>query len=201
MAASRAGVAPLEDTDASTFARFAEFLISGDYNAAVPAEPSLADDSDNKSDEEECDDLVEDEDVADRAESPPPMEDAASPPVTTKKEDFDCGRSNQKKYSKKAKKKLSFWDPVEEPLFKPPPPPSLNSLPFKSVDLSGPTSDVEVAPTMRTNSMFVPDGNWQLDYLPVFLSHAQVYVFADRYGIRDLQRLAARRLDEALGLF
>jgi hypothetical protein len=40
-----------------------------------------------------------------------------------------------------------------------------------------------------------------LDYLPVFLSHAQLYVFADKYEVRDLQRLAARRLDETLGLF
>lgn len=84
-------------------------------------------------------------------------------------------------------------------------PSSLSTLPseFESFPrkLASPTADVEIVRPFDTNSMFVPNGDWTLDNLPVFLSHAHLYVFSDQYDVRDLQRLAARRLDEALQQF
>lgn len=39
------------------------------------------------------------------------------------------------------------------------------------------------------------------DYTEVFLSHAQMYVFADRYSVENLRRLTLRRLHETLVKF
>ena len=63
------------------------------------------------------------------------------------------------------------------------------------------TEWLSITRPLPANSAFVPTGDWNLDYLPMFLSHAQLYVFADAYEAHNLQKLTARRLEEALDEF
>ncbi len=51
---------------------------------------------------------------------------------------------------------------------------------------------------LPTASQFVHDNDNDVDHLPLFMSHTQLYVFSDTYGITELQQLSAHRLEEAM---
>ena len=178
------GRAPLKYIDKSTFARFVEFIYTGDYNPAEPSEPPPAPPEDSNA---SGDDVAQptaaaevdaQSDIPDAFEVPPPMSD-----ITW--DDWD--QSSKRSKTKVRKLDDGFSDrPITEAQ-KP-------KLPIS-------TLEVVIEQPLPTSSTFVPNRSWSLDFLPVFLSHAQVYVFADVYGVTNLQRLAARRLDEALSAF
>jgi hypothetical protein len=63
------------------------------------------------------------------------------------------------------------------------------------------TTQISITRPILADSKFVANDDWSLDYLPIFLSHAQLYVFADAYEAHELQKLTARRLEEALDEF
>ena len=198
MKESLKGVAPLEDTDVPTFARFAEFIISGDYTPAEPEQASLSPRCGSDQSSEQHEEVEQDVNANEVLQSPhsPPSED------NKENEDDDFGfnsfRSKKGKNRSvlKSRKKSYLWG-MEDDVSQPPSPQS----PAKPHNLLSPTDDVIIKQPLPTSSMFVPNGNWSLDYLPLLLSHAQLYVFADTYEIQDLQNLSARRLDEALGVF
>jgi hypothetical protein len=109
--------------------------------------------------------------------------------------DLPWGSSTVKKKSKKLKSSKHIHraevSEMTEALFAPTSPSAIES----------PTTPVDAVPTIRTDSMLNANPDWTLDYLPLLLSHAKLYVFADTHEIRDLQKLAARRLDEVLEAF
>lgn len=75
---------------------------------------------------------------------------------------------------------------------------SLSSGYIKFPALSGTASISQPLP-MTSRLSFAYDDT--LNYLPVFLSHAQLYVFADKYGVPDLQILVIARLYETMSRF
>jgi hypothetical protein len=204
MQESQDGVAPLKSTNSMTFARFAEFIMTGDYSPAKPVEPPVVHPPSGPGSIQSSDQEMEEKDrvahlVLEPTQAVEELEEEAA-------EDSWGGRAfslprkerkknGKKKYVSEKSRKGHTWGEFGD-LFEWATPPPKNHD-----DLASPTTDVVIAPTLPTNSMFVPSGDWGLDYLPTFLSHAQLYVFADKYDVRDLQRLTARRLDEALALF
>ena len=99
----------------------------------------------------------------------------------------------------KKKRKPDWYEP--QTLNPEPSSPFPRGHPRSSARLPCPTSDVVIKSAIPTYSMFVPSADYKLDYLSVFISHARLYVFADTWGVQDLQKLTARRLDEALDQF
>ena len=196
MLESQLGSAPLQDAHVNTFARFVEWMYTGDYNAAPPEKPPPSSPPSPENDEKGSDELdvgkVEDAPV-EEAQDYASLSDVAAPEPDAVLLNGLWRTPTLPRERKKAKKRrsYSYSEPPAEP---PGPDPSTPKLPM-------PTSDVISAPSLPTNSMFVPDSNWSLDYLPLLLSHIHLYVFADKYDIQALQELAARRLDEALDHF
>lgn len=193
MQETQSGVAPIDDTDAATFGRFMEFLHTGDYNAAPPAEassrifartfPALETVNENGQDLQAVPEPREE-----RYERDAWALDVSIPPRVNDFEEMTWNSPSTSRKLKKHKSKTTAEDSFD------------NKAP---VILASPTSKVDIVRPIHTQSNFssADHSDWSQDYLPVFLSHAQLYVFADKYEIPDLGRLAARRLDEALGSF
>ena len=184
MKESKEGCAPLRNTDEPTFARFVEFIYTGDYN---PAEPIIRN---AIMERDECDtgeamvcldageqNLGEPGDV-------PPLQSADEPPFDV----YGWSSSARASKAKKMKKKYSLYENEEAENVKP-------------TKLPNMVFNVSVASPLPTTSKFVADGDWSRDYLPLLLSHAQLYIFADTYGIEDLKALTAARLHDTLSHF
>jgi hypothetical protein len=218
MQESRNGSAPLKDVDKATFARFAEYIYSGDYNPDEPVESSSTWDVRSVVESErDCTPplaAVQEQFVDDSAEpepepeipSPPEIPSAPEPEPPTEQSPWDGWNfgNSRSAYSgsklKKKNKKAADWPGLFD---RPDSDEQGTEVPRSSKQnkLLSPTYDILTTSPVPTSSMFVPKEDWTLDYLPTFMSHAQLYVFADVYAVTKLQRLAARRLDEALSLF
>jgi hypothetical protein len=203
MKESQKGHGPLEDVDVPTFGRFSEFIYTGDYNPAQPGQPSLSISSTKRESPGDVEQTAESFEEPPAAPEPEEeqrtmvswdVEPVTGPTVEPAEADtWPTSAIGKRIKKRKSRKHPSRADPshATEELFGLASPNTLTS----------PTIEVVIAPPISVRSTFIPTGDWRLDYLPVFLSHAQLYVFADKYEVRDLQRLAARRLDETLGLF
>jgi hypothetical protein len=190
----------VDDADVPTFSRFVEFIYTGDYTPAAPKQSDVKTTRDDAQDNEDASQTTHRNDSA-AALLEPQIEDMTMDVVSTEDATlparFDSlwGSSTLKKKSKRSKssKHIRRADASEtaEALFAPTSPSAIES----------PTTPVDAVPTIRTDSKLDTNLDWTLDYLPLLLSHAKLYVFADTHEIRDLQRLAARRLDEVLDAF
>ena len=183
MQESRKGSAPLQNTDELTFGRFVEFMYTGDYNPAEPVDRSATPLAvEGETNGAECSPPAVGVDApagnfwGDGAIRSPEAGDWPTDPQTAPPLTFEL--CNQMSSRKKARKTVST-----------------------RLERASLKSDIRVQDPLPTQSLFETDGGWNLDYLPLFLSHSQLYVFADTYGIPYLQNLAAARLNDALSRF
>lgn len=196
--------ASIADTDARTFGRFVEFVYTGDYNPALPLQPNMDQTSDyqgNHEVPEPVDDTL-DSDLLVAAPQERKIEESVAIPEEAAPTEFagedrwsNVAQSSFKKKSKRRRstKLINTPEAVDKTadLF----------APISPDDISSPTTTIDVTSTISTASEIMRSADWTLDYLPLLLSHAELYVFAKAYEIRDLQKLTARRLDEALEAF
>ena len=178
MKESQEGCAPLKETDKLTLGRFMEFIHTGDYNPAnpVPASPVL---EPTMNDKTEDDGQIHNGGIeAEAAHEPEPAADVFEVDDSPAPEPVENYWSTWNGSSKKKKKKY-----------------------ISSEKLPSVTAPVETTSQLPTSSKSMANDDWTLDYLPLLLSHAQLWVFADKYGMEALQSLSARRLEEALDNF
>jgi hypothetical protein len=177
------GCARLEDTDKDTFVRFSEYMYMGDYLAADPEillGPSEVAPDDQTDDGSARRDLIENG-ISQIPTGVHCHNDHVD--VTSEWDGWGAPSTMNKKKKKKAyhaddfdieltSKKSQLWAQFAKPVGKYPMPKSRLS---KSEDL--------------------------YDHTEVFLCHARLYVFADKYDIGPLRNLALRKLRDALVKF
>ncbi|KAI1947732.1 hypothetical protein LOZ12_003654 [Ophidiomyces ophidiicola] len=160
MAEAREGYAWLEDTDPQTFARFGQYLYTGDYEAAdpniIPSPPEIVS---NAPDE------FPDDSLADTLEA----------------EDHKLWLCKKKDKGKK-KRLIQRNDPVQ-------------ILDMKPTNFSDLKYDAAVH-----NFKKDPRRNMEPceDYTEVFLCHARLYTFADKYDIPGLKDACLYKLHKTL---
>lgn len=192
MKESQTGRVCLEEVDEHTFGRFVEFIYTGDYNPATPVERAA---SESSSTQEVADSanmskvhrrrlflaLADDERVfvtdgtggSKRLNSKNPTGNrkrkaVATIPNDTSTVEMDAGYLEMVS-TPKQRKQL--------------PPPILNH-------------DIDTTRPLATNSITWARYTPKLDYTPLYMSHAQLYVFAEKYDISKLRNLTAARLRE-----
>ncbi|KAL8846042.1 MAG: hypothetical protein Q9221_008837 [Calogaya cf. arnoldii] len=196
------GYATLEEVEEDTFGRFAEWINKGYY---TPGKVSMRD---NPTSERS---FAKDEGSRKRPESPAESPQRSEIPVIEQSYDGDTmdwgmwGTSSSSK--KKGRKKIgkeSAWDLQ---------PPEPDNCPIEtelsSVKISSRTqlkeSFIHRKATIRQESISIPppipNQRPEQDYTDVFLSHAQLYVFAEKYDIQTLKMLALENLQNILAIF
>ena len=202
MAEAQKGFATLEDVDEATFVRFIEWAHKGFYTAAefraveqnhdafVPPPPQEYDRNDEF-----------DEDVAAPAAAPEGAFDfgevAPVEPEQNPMQNFGTWGQSGLSYKKGKKgKKGMDWDiSIEQPITDSA---HQRKMKLKEAFLSRRyTVRRSVIETPRPRANKTPEE----DYTAVFLSHAQLYVFADKYDIQSLKVLALEELHATLGIY
>ena len=188
MRETKEGCAPLEDVDEHTFFRVGQYLYTGDYTAADPE--ILLDSSNVPAENSNPDDeLINDvrlENDAPRADEGLDVAVLAEPdeePAWPAPEPFKYARFNHG-LSKKGKKEHAFPICTDTA---PAVAKSKKSLRWENFEsLSYP----------HTGPVFKPRKNREAceDYIKVFLGHARLYVFADKYSINFLRLLCLQKL-------
>lgn len=202
MAEAQKGFAVLEDVDEETFVRFVQWAYSGYYSP--PDFDTINDESSSEAPDEEGDAVVrrrpevfevepvdESIPVADAIEAESVNESIPVAEVIEESLDgWSFGGGGRRKVSKQ-KKNISFFDP------KPPPGQSAKDALKESF--------IERKTTVRRESIAIPPPRPNQDpvedYTNIFLSHARLYVFADKYDIRSLKLLALEALQNTLAIF
>lgn len=183
----------IEDVDPQTFARFGHYIYTGTYHAAehrVLLDTGVSDEYSNTHNPNQvrCNaepdihggDVLEDSFI-------PPGEAVAEP--TDPWDSF--ARKPKKKRFEKGRLLSSPPSPEDEP-------PYINRSTPQWKDFTAlkyhvhPQIDISKA---RANTEPCEE------YTETFLSHARIYVFADKYSISNLRQLALRRLHETLTVF
>ncbi len=171
------GRAYLEDVDEGTFIRFSEFAYKGDYPAGRPMIWR-----DNAPVETE--DATQDDNWDQALERSPS---SVAPPEENVIISSGFGTMSRKKH-KKAK---GFYEDLEVRSTPVVTPVSKKEALLKEFESQGYTIKT---PAFRARKNRDPAE----DYTPVFLSHAAVYVFAEKYQIAALQSLALHKLQRTL---
>jgi BTB/POZ domain len=174
MAEAKESCAILEDADEGTFVRFVEYMYTNDYSVPDPVIVQMA----SNSTFENGQDGIEETAVVDVPSSAPIEDDYWS--FTSKK-------------SKKKNKVASADVPVDVPL-------EYSQRGCKKDQL---WSEFTEKAHMRHREPWEPRQNKESceDYTQVFLCHARIYVFSDRYCIEPLQELARQKLRLTLSTF
>jgi hypothetical protein len=173
MAEAKESCALLEDVDESTFVRFVEYMYTNDYLVPDPVIAQMT----SKGTSEDGQDRIE----------PEPE------PESTKQGSW----SSIKKDNKKRKKSLmgDIW--------------SMEALPeepreeYRQCKKDQLWSEFTEAACVRHHEPWEPRQNKESceDYTQVFLCHARLYIFSDRYGIEPLQELVPQKLRLILSTF
>ncbi|KAI1960267.1 hypothetical protein LOZ58_003989 [Ophidiomyces ophidiicola] len=159
MAEAREGCAWLEDTDPQTFARFGQYLYTGDYGAAgpniIPSHPEIVS---NATDEFPDDSLAD-----------------------TREAEYHR-RGLSKKNKSKKKNLIQRNDPMQ----------ILDMTPtnFSNLKYDLAVPNFEKDPRRNMNPYE--------DYTEVFLCHARLYTFADKYDIPGLKAACLYKLHKTL---
>ena len=175
MTEARDGVALLEDVDRGTFERFLQWAYAGYYTAADPetALSSLSIPSSPNKDEPALNEFPLDEPQLDVPQDESVEIPDLPMPETT---DWNWGTAQRGKSSKKGK----------------------TSHELKEFFLRREY-------TVRQETFSIPPGRANQsaneDYTEVFLSHARLYVFAEKYDIQRLKILALEELHNTLAIF
>ncbi|MCJ1418898.1 hypothetical protein MMC32_005249 [Xylographa parallela] len=170
---------PWEDVDEDTFARFAQFVYTGDYVPAahVSLDPEVPATAERKNDTYERPEV----------ESPPPQTTIDYAYEDTFDQDVCYGSRFGSTKSKKDKKRNMDMSKPE----------SVKRRPFfdRNYPLPASLTCCKERCKARANT------SASEDYTPVFLGHTHLYAFADKYGIESLKLLVLNKLHETLRLF
>ena len=210
MAEATQGFATLEDIDTGTFSRFIRWMYSGDYAAAIYSTDVKLEEDEKKASKNSNSNVYDSDDSDDsttivlsrpitrgllgsRSFTPTPTRTSATPtnsyyqlPATNLSMGTLSGNPRPK-----PRGKLVFDSPPPNPEIA-----SHNSPKeaFHKLQYRVPLTRY-IAPLVRSN--LSPSE----DYTEVFLSHAQVYVFAEKYDIRPLKMFALQRLHKTLSTY
>lgn len=200
MVEAREGHAWLEDTDEETFVRVGEYLYTGDY---TPAEPDilLAHSQIGQASDDIHTQMISERDALDGGSISTEMEvtevlngqfpEESLPKVS----EWDMFRLTKKEKKEKKKARAAFsWGLDEEPeIPKVDPTRSKRELLWDEFIDSIDTCDRNFRPRRNLEPYE--------DYREVFLCHAQLYVFADKYDIQPLAKLSLSKLGHTLADF
>jgi hypothetical protein len=170
------------DVDEATFARFVEFMYTGDYNAAKLLRNQEALRGNQNAETDLGKEGSSAQEVVVGLEPNPPF---GAPPATEEPADFDewGGFGMSKKDKKRLKQRDSAMSIRPDR-----PTPKLPQL-----DL-----DVAVVSPLPTSSLLdhhdSADGS---DYTALFFCHAKLYVLAEKYGVEHLKKLCSDRLNRS----
>ena len=187
MSEAREGCALLDNVEESTFVRFSQYAYTGDYVAAkpdilldsstIPKDTSLQ----RKHDEREAPPTIDDYSVSFTAEEPAATDDPFSNPYRIsssskkekKEEVYVSGEVADSELPMSHSKKSRLWNNFKNEVY--------------TISLSD----------------FEPRRNQKPceDYTKVFLCHAHVYTFAEKYNIDPLRRLSLHKLQRTLAAF
>jgi hypothetical protein len=175
MAEAQKGFAVLEEVDEGTFARFVEWAYKGYYTAAAFEVEASSPASPVPSNKEECETTEWAEEP--QAEEAPPAEPtgygfATEEPLT----DLTWGKPKQEKKIKRGKTSQELKE----------------SFLRRKYDVR---REVISIPPSRANR------GVHEDYTEVFLSHARLYVFAEKYDIQPLKKLALEEIHSTLAIY
>ncbi|KAI4230521.1 MAG: hypothetical protein LQ349_006226 [Xanthoria aureola] len=194
MSETQKGYAVLEEDDQGTFGRFAEWVNKGYYTSGEVIDRSLDESTSEKGlvVNGECEIRMESP-----AEDPQPDEVLAveyEPPRAVfgwdveEPSDFGVVTSSR---SLKTKRNMNYASLVEEVSLTP-------RMQLKK-------SFIQRKTVIRQENSSVPaplpNQSPQEDYTDVFLSHAQLYVFAEKYDIKTLKQLALENLHASLAIY
>lgn len=177
MKEAQTGIARLEDVDENTFIRVCQFAYTGDYETPVfiqRPESGLPDKASSVWPPPNGS-ANEPGEIVEELE-PEPVPEAEAPVAET--DDWSFGLKRAKKHKKLPKSRV-LRDSFEK----------------KEFDVETPRSSAKCRCEVRQNSCA------EEDYTPVFLGHARLYVFADKWGIEDLKTLSLHKLHKTLVTF
>lgn len=186
----------MEDTDEGTFARVGEYLYTDDYTPAKPIvlrdDSRIGQDSDGSHAQVILErDSLDDAPTSAMMEAPEVRhEELPGEPVS---EAFGWGPRRSTKKDKRKHKKSS-WGSEDEP----------EILPVEHAKTKRQILWDEFVDSFDTcNQDFRPRQNMEPneDYSMVFIAHAQLYCFADKYDIQPLAKLALSKLGHTLAGF
>ena len=199
MSEARNGEADLKDIDEGTFVRFIEWAHRGYYTAAEFTRVEM----EEQPHESEIQDHVEIEAPPQEVlqsswdQTPAPAEEdalASSPPPDIEPDQpLQFGRPHKKG---KKSKDFGYWGmQVEHSEY--------DATPRNKRELK--EAFIRRKPTVRQDALQVPpplpNQSSEEDYTDVFLSHARLYVFADKYDIQALKDLALDELHATLKIY
>ena len=202
MSEAKEGCATLEDVDERTFLRFSQYAYTGDYTAAdpdilldsstIPSPHLAANEASIKGDGEELP-LAPSDEFSHPSVPTDPNTDPYEPTVANDINNWGWTSSSIPKKDKKRAKGRSRWSDKEEDLV----PQSPQS---KGSKLWDDFKNKTYATSMPT---FQPRKNHESceDYTEVFLCHARLYVFADKYDVGPLRDLSLHKLQRTLAEF
>jgi hypothetical protein len=194
----------LKDVDEDTFSRFCEFAYKGDYCPPVfefEEDEVIEAGSDVHVNSNINSYAINPPPPAEEAAADPPAEEAAAdPPAEAPAAEAYYGEeapadppdgwgwgSTHPKH-KKGKGRAYFGQPSKRALFRQ----ELLEREYSTTQSIDAT--IEACKPVRNKSH-------NENYLPVFLGHAKLYVFADKYGIQPLRLLALKKLHQTLTIF
>lgn len=173
-------IASISDVDEATFARFAEFIYTGDFNAPplVRSQEALETVPNNETNNDK--DNTHAPDIQEAPPEPEPPLDVPAEPVEL---DPWEGSYMSKKDKKKRKQKESAMVIRHERL--------TSKLPQPDLDVA------VILPLPTSSTVDHQDGTEQNDYTAVFFCHAKLYVLAETYGVEQLKKLSSDRLNKS----
>jgi hypothetical protein len=200
MAEARKGHAWLEDTDEETFVRVGEYLYTSDYTPAEPdvllAHSQIGQESDGNHTQMISErDALNGDSISAAMEAPEVQIGQFPEEPLPRVSEWDMFRLTKKKKKEKKKARAAFsWGSDGEPEI-----PKVDPTRSKRELLW----DEFIDSIDSCNRDFRPRPNLEPceDYREVFLCHAQLYVFADKYDIQPLAKLSLSKLGHTLADF
>ncbi|KAL8924723.1 MAG: hypothetical protein Q9172_002541 [Xanthocarpia lactea] len=195
MSEAQKGYAVLEDVDEGTFGRFAEWAYEGYYTPGQVIDRSLDSPSPGESAIEDGGSvrpIVSPPDISQLEEALPIVD--VEPPITIERRSYAPVSRTHTGHKKRYKEYHRHIRSPEE---------SSSATGSSRIQLK--ESFIHRKATVRRDSISVPpphpNQGPEEDYTDVFLSHAQLYVFAEKYDIKTLRKLALENLQNILAIF
>ena len=209
MSEAKESCAWLEDVDESTFIRFSQYVYTGDYIAANPeilreshpiasTPSSLNDLNESAAVASEKPPLLDSEPLDPMAISPDPKSEPEPDPDPERSLDSIFDQKHEGYWgSTKPKMEVKDWQMEDKPKIRKP------TWEAWEAKTKKPSKRNETKTSTVPKPSFNPRKNRESceDYTEVFLSHARLYVFAEKYDIAPLRKLSVNRLHQTLSVF